>query len=74
MLSGFMFDLRSMPWRSRSSPIFPARYFVSLLQTLFLAGDIWAVILPNAAVLAVMATLLLTCSRRRHAQADRLRP
>ena len=30
----------------------PARYYVALLQTIFLAGDIWAVILPNMAVLA----------------------
>jgi ABC-2 type transport system permease protein len=63
MLSGFMFDLRSMPWAIQViTYIFPARYFVSLLQTLFLAGDIWAVILPNAAVLATMATVLMSLS------------
>ena len=63
MLSGFMFDIRSMPLVIQGiTYIFPARYFVSVLQTLFLAGDIWAVILPNAAVLAVMATLLMTAS------------
>lgn len=63
MLSGFMFDLRSMPWAIQViTYIFPARYFVSLLQTLFLAGDIWAVILPNAAVLAAMATVLMSLS------------
>ena len=37
----------------------PARYYVALLQTLFLAGDVWGVILPNAAVLAGMAVVLL---------------
>ena len=37
----------------------PARYYVTLLQTIFLVGDIWAVILPNAAVLAAMMTALL---------------
>ncbi len=63
MLSGFMFDIRSMPWAIQViTHIFPARYFVSVLQTLFLAGDIWAVILPNAAVLAIMATVLMTAS------------
>ncbi len=63
MLSGFMFDIRSMPPVIQGfTYIFPARYFVSVLQTLFLAGDIWAVILPNAAVLAAMATLLMTAS------------
>jgi len=60
MLSGFMFDLRSMPWVIQLvTYVFPARYFVSLLQTLFLAGNVWSVILPNAAVLAAMATLLM---------------
>jgi len=34
-----------------------------LLQTLFLAGDVWSVILPNAAVLAVVATILLLLAR-----------
>jgi ABC-2 type transport system permease protein len=63
MLSGFMFDIRSMPMAIQViTHIFPARYFVSVLQTLFLAGDIWPVILPNAAVLAVMATVLMTAT------------
>ncbi|MGL4288657.1 MAG: ABC transporter permease [Phreatobacter sp.] len=63
MLSGFLFDIASMPWAIQViTHIFPARYFVSLLQTLFLAGDIWSVIWPNAAVLAAMATLLMALS------------
>jgi len=63
MLSGFMFDLRSMPLAIQIvTYIFPARYFVSVLQTLFLAGDIWSVILPNALVLALMAFLLMGLS------------
>ncbi|MBA1155807.1 ABC transporter permease [Microvirga mediterraneensis] len=65
MLSGFMFDLRSMPWVIQLvTYVFPARYFVSLLQTLFLAGNVWSVIVPNAAVLAAMAALLLTLAVR----------
>ncbi|KFC75533.1 hypothetical protein FG93_00554 [Bosea sp. LC85] len=65
MLSGFMFDIRSMPAAIQViTHIFPARYFVSVLQTLFLAGDIWPVILPNAAVLAVMAVALIALAIR----------
>ncbi|WP_439498101.1 ABC transporter permease [Bosea sp. (in: a-proteobacteria)] len=65
MLSGFMFDIRSMPVAIQAiTHIFPARYFVSVLQTLFLAGDIWAVILPNAAVLAFMAAVLIALAIR----------
>lgn len=65
MLSGFLFDLRSMPALVRViTYVLPARYYVALLQTIFLAGDVWAVILPNAAVLAGMAALLLVLTRR----------
>lgn len=59
LLSGFLFDLRSMPVAVQLiSYMLPARYYVALLQTIFLAGDVWSVILPNAAILAGMAALL----------------
>lgn len=64
MLSGFLFDLRSMPSAIRLITYgLPARYYVALLQTVFLAGDIWWVIVPNAAALALMAALLALGSR-----------
>lgn len=64
MLSGFLFDLRSMPAPVRLiSYIMPARYYVALLQTLFLAGNIWGLIVPNAMVLAGIAAALLLLSR-----------
>jgi drug efflux transport system permease protein len=60
ILSGFIFDIGSMPrpvqWITH---IIPARYFVSILKTVFLAGDTWSVIVPSSAALAVMATLFL---------------
>ena len=65
MLSGFLFDLRSMPVLVRLvTYMLPARYYVALLQTIFLAGDIWAVILPNMAVLAGMAAALVLLTYR----------
>lgn len=64
MLSGFLFDLRSMPEIVRwISYALPARYYVALLQTIFLAGDIWGVIWPNAGMLAAMAAILLAATR-----------
>jgi len=64
MLSGFLFDLRSMPAVVRAiTTILPARYYVAILQTVFLAGDVWGVIVPNAAVLAIMAAVVLLLSR-----------
>ncbi|HWO42822.1 MAG TPA: ABC transporter permease [Candidatus Eisenbacteria bacterium] len=65
MLSGFLFDLRSMPAAVRLiSYGLPARYYVQLLQTVFLAGNLWGVIVPNALVLAAMAAALMFLSRR----------
>ncbi len=66
ILSGFIFDINSMPtaiqWLTH---LIPARYFVAILQTVFLAGNVWAVILPNAAALALIAFVLLTVVRRK---------
>jgi len=59
MLSGFLFDLHSMPPAVRVvTYLLPARYYVALLQTVFLAGDAWSVIVPNTLVLALMAVVL----------------
>jgi ABC-2 type transport system permease protein len=64
MLSGFLFDLRSVPLAVRViTYLLPARYYVALLQSVFLAGDVWPVIVPNTLVLAVMATALGLSSR-----------
>lgn len=64
LLSGFLFDINSMPWLVQViTHLVPARYFVAILQTVFLAGDVWSVILPNALALAGMAALLLGLAR-----------
>jgi ABC-2 type transport system permease protein len=64
MLSGFLFDLRSMPTPIRLiTYVLPARYYVALLQTIFLAGNVWSVILPNMLVLTTMGALLGLGSR-----------
>lgn len=64
MLSGFIYDLRSMPAAIRAiTYVLPARYAVALLQTLFLAGNVGSVIWLNVGVLAVMAAGLLLATR-----------
>jgi ABC-2 type transport system permease protein len=56
ILSGFIFDIRSMPpFIQGLTHLIAARYYVTILQTLFLVGDVWSVVLPNAAALAGMA-------------------
>ena len=60
MLSGFLFDIASMPgWVQVITHVVAARYFVAILQTLFLAGDIWAVIGPSLLALCAMASLFV---------------
>ncbi len=52
VLSGLIFDIKSMPLPVQIlTYALPARYFVSCLQSLFLAGNIWPVIVPNVMVM-----------------------
>jgi ABC-2 type transport system permease protein len=64
MLSGFLYDLRSMPTIVRwITYAMPARYAVALLQTLYLAGNIGSVIWLNLAILTAMAAALMLATR-----------
>ena len=64
ILSGFIFDIGSMPAPIQFiTHIVAARYFVSILQSLFLAGTVWPVILPNILALLAMAVFFLGAAR-----------
>jgi ABC-2 type transport system permease protein len=66
LLSGFIFDIGSMPPVVQFiTHIVVARYFVAIVQTLFLAGNVWTVILPNALALAAMAAIFLGITWRK---------
>jgi ABC-2 type transport system permease protein len=70
ILSGFIFDIHSMPLFIRViTHIIPASYFVTILQSVFLAGNIPGVIIPNAIALFAFSlflfTLLVRISRKR---------
>ncbi|ODT90186.1 MAG: hypothetical protein ABS86_04185 [Sphingobium sp. SCN 64-10] len=52
LLSGFIFEIASMPWPIQAlSYAVPARYLIPALQTVFMAGDIWSIILPNIGIM-----------------------
>jgi ABC-2 type transport system permease protein len=72
MLSGFLFDIRSMPaWLQAITLVIPARYMNVSLQTVFLAGDLWSVLLPNMLfMLAVGALFFGLTWRRLHKRVD----
>ncbi len=64
ILSGFIFDIGSMPRPVQViTHLIPARYLVAILQTVFLAGDVPGVILPNGVALLLMAIFFLGLSR-----------
>jgi ABC-2 type transport system permease protein len=65
-LSGLIFDLDSTPrFIQIISHVVPARYFVDISHTLFMAGDVWPVLLPNALALAGMAVLFISLAFRK---------
>ena len=61
MLSGAFFEIASMPPAVRAlTYVFPPRYFVDALQTIFLSGDVWPVLLPDIIYLGATSVLFLT--------------
>ena len=59
LLSGFLFEISSMPKIIQLiTHIVPARYFNTGLQTVFLAGDVWPLLLPSLGAMALLGTLL----------------
>jgi ABC-2 type transport system permease protein len=64
MLSGFIYDLRNMPLVVQGvGRILPATYYLETLKSLFLAGNLWPMILKNCAVLIGYAVVLLAAAR-----------
>ena len=72
MLSGFLFDIHSMPaWLRVITLIVPARYMNVSLQTVFLAGDIWAVLIPNMVFMLLVGALFFGLTwRNLHKRVD----
>ncbi|HBC85888.1 MAG TPA: hypothetical protein DCZ94_02930 [Lentisphaeria bacterium] len=61
LLSGFIFEIDSMPAILRAITwVVPASYFVPSLQTVFLAGDVWPVLLPATGIMMLIFILLFT--------------
>lgn len=65
MLSGFLFDLRNVPVLIQLvGKVLPATYFIELIRTLFLAGNVWSIIFKNAAILLCYAVVLVALALR----------
>ena len=60
MLSGFIYEIRSMPAIIQAvSYLIPARYFVTAIQTIFQAGTVWTVILRSGLFLLLAAVFFI---------------
>lgn len=56
ILSGFLFEIYSMPkWIQMITYLISARYFVQCLQTLFLVGNVWSLLLWNLVPMLLIA-------------------
>jgi ABC-2 type transport system permease protein len=65
LLSGFIFEIGSMPWPIQAlTYIVPARYLIPSLETVFLAGDQWGLILPNIGIMLLFGMVFFTLSFR----------
>jgi ABC-2 type transport system permease protein len=66
MLSGFIFEIASMPMPIRIlTYLLPPRYFVSSLQTLFLVGNAWELLIQNVLCMVAIAIVLFIAVSRR---------
>lgn len=67
LLSGFIYEINNMPtviqWITL---IVPARYYVEFMQTVFLAGNVWSIIMKDLAILTVFAAVLLLLAKMKN--------
>lgn len=65
MLSGFIFEISSMPLFIQAiTYLLPPRYFVTILQSSFLSGTIWDLVLPNLVAMLVIALFFFGLTAR----------
>lgn len=65
ILSGFIFEIASMPLPIQLLTYFvPARYFVTCLQTLFLVGNIWSLLIVNIIPMLLIGLVFFLLSAR----------
>lgn len=65
ILSGFLFEIGSMPAPIRAiTYVIPAKYFVQCLQTLFMVGDVWTLLLRNCIPMLVIGLLFFAITAK----------
>jgi ABC-2 type transport system permease protein len=65
ILSGFIFEIQNMPRLIQLfTYLLPARYFVSSLQTLFLTGNVYVLILKSCVGITLIGLVFMTLVRK----------
>ena len=65
LLSGFLYEISSMPrWIQLLTYAVQVRYLMPLLQSVFLSGDIWSLLLPNILVMLGFGLLFFLATAR----------
>jgi len=60
MLSGFVYEIRSMPTVIQAfTYLIPARYFVTAIQTIFQAGNVWPIIVSSGLFLLLASVFFI---------------
>lgn len=66
ILSGFLFEIASMPeWIQIMTYFIPAKYFVQCLQTIFMVGNVWGLILFNLLPMLAIGCLFFFITARK---------
>ena len=59
LLSGFLFEIDSMPFLIRLlTEMLAVKYFITCIQAVFLTGDVWTLFLPNIGAMLLIGIVL----------------
>lgn len=66
MLSGFLFEIDSMPQIIQMlTYLLAVKYYIACIQTVFLAGDIWPLFIPNIAAMLFIGLLFFVVAHKK---------
>jgi ABC-2 type transport system permease protein len=66
MLSGFIFEISAMPIPiQKLTYIFPARYYVTSLQSIFMTGNVWPLLIRCMLAIAVIGLILFIITSKK---------
>lgn len=66
LLSGFLFEINSMPYVIQLlTHVLAVKYFIACIQTVFLAGDIWPLFIPNIGAMLLIGLLFFVIANKK---------